>query len=146
MSFSYVLSWQAVSAPSCTVLHLPDNTAITAFSSSSQASYILDFQGKLWATSFTPFNPSPDPAVLHPFPMFSSTPVTGITCSSNLTLVWTSMGGSYVWGQDAARSGVIGIPDIWETTYPLMIPGLKGVRVVGMAVGKTHAAAVDGED
>lgn len=147
MAYSCVLTWRPAAAlsqsPAICPLQLPENCPLEAFYGSARQSLILDAQGKLWETTVPRTNTEESP-VIRPLPVFGTDPIAGIACNEFVAFAWTSVGMSYVWGLDAGQTGLLGVPDTFETASPLTIPGLSSVRVVSMAVGSTHAAAVDG--
>jgi alpha-tubulin suppressor-like RCC1 family protein len=60
-----------------------------------------------------------------------------------VAFAWTQEGLVFAWGMDPSEDGLMGLSGIFSSTEPVKIQGLA--RIAQVAVGKTHAAAIDGK-
>ena len=148
-SYACVLTWTPSTAlalsPEFSAVSLPAEGGIVSFHGTARQSLILDREAKLWETT-VPRKVTAGTPVLRPLAGLDSDPVAGMSCNEYVAFAWTKAGQAFVWGIDANEDGIMGLPEVYQGNVPVKVESLGQTRVVGMAVGKTHAAAVDGEN
>lgn len=114
---------------------------LEGFYGSARQSLLLDSLSQLWETT-VPRVATEELPILRAFPNFAPDPIVGLACNELVAFAWTVSGVTFAWGLDADEVGLLGIPGTFHSAQPMQI--LANVHVVSLAVGLTHAAAVDG--
>lgn len=93
---------------------------------------VLD-SGQLWTSGF-------DLAPVHvPLPIA----VKSIACNQSVCFLISDSGRVYAWGEDAEETGVLGVRGLFASEAPMPLEDLPPSGILQVAVGTTHAAALD---
>jgi len=145
-AFTCVLTWSPATAlsqsPAISALQQPSSAALEGFCGSARQSLLLDSLSQLWETTI-PRVASEELPVLRALPNFAPDPIVGLACNELVAFAWTGSGVTFAWGLDANEEGLLGVPGTFHSAQPIQI--LANTHVISLAVGLTHAAAVDGE-
>jgi len=116
-------------------LFLPFPSSIRQISLLSTAAVVLNDSGTVWKCQceqqWSPLQ------VSLPFS------VRQLACNEEVCLVVTDFGKVFAWGKDSNESGVMGTAGLFASEAPMLVEDLGTAEMVQVAVGVSHAAALD---
>lgn len=136
----WVLAWSPftslASAPDFASLRL--ECAVQKCQGTARLALVLDAQQQVWEVTIPRGTTD-----LRPKQVQTIGTVVGVACSDMVAFAWTQEGLVFAWGMDPSEDGLMGLSGIFSSAEPVKIQGLG--RIAQVAVGKTHAAAIDGK-
>lgn len=66
-----------------------------------------------------------------------------LACNEEVCLVVTDLGKVFAWGKDSDESGVMGTAGLFASEAPMPVHDLESAEIVQVAIGISHAAALD---
>jgi alpha-tubulin suppressor-like RCC1 family protein len=116
-----------------TVLTHPCSKDLRAVVSLDDSTLLLDEDGDLWHLNLAP----------SPYSLRIDTPnkVKQLASNGSAVVLLTEHGTMLAWGEDRCHSGIFGVPGLYSAEVPVSIA--CDAQIVQVAVGETHAAALD---
>lgn len=66
-----------------------------------------------------------------------------LACNEEVCLMVTDLGKAFAWGKDSNETGVMGTAGLFASESPMPVQDLDTVDIVQVAIGLSHAAALD---
>lgn len=138
------LTWLLTWSPFTSLTAAPDfaslrlEHSIQKCQGTARLALVLDTSQEVWEVTIPRGT-----ADLRPKRVLSIGALVGVACSDMCAFAWTREGLVYAWGMDPSEDGLLGVPGLFESKEPVQVHGLA--RIAQVAVGKTHAAAIDGK-